>query len=84
MGNNAITQLNPTVRSLLSHRCLIVKIFSLILCGKGVSSFTYNFRPDGDLDRAFNYSIDFFSEPYNYKEAVVANLFYWSVSFPST
>jgi hypothetical protein len=42
-----------------------------------VNTFTYNYRPDGNLNRSFTYPIDFFTEPYIYKDAAVANLFYW-------
>jgi len=56
VGNNAITQINPT----------------------GGATFTYNFRPDGNRPQIFEYPEDLFSEPYQYKESAVANLFYWN------
>jgi len=38
----------------------------------------YNYRPDGNVDRTFKFPIDFFSEPYQYRDAALTNLFFWN------
>ena len=83
VGNNVYAQLNPAVR----HPTIFIHSY-LTTIYQNLRSFTYNFRPDGNRDRVFDYPIDFFAEPYRYKEGTVANLFYWyattkSLTFPN-
>jgi len=44
----------------------------------GGSGWIYNYRADGNVNKTFQFPIDFFSQPYSYKDAAITNLFYWN------